>query len=231
MTFGIVLYNEARLIVGIDETAAVILGTPSVELLGSDIRAFIPQPDREHLAEARATFERYGEASGRYAVERADGSRDSITYSVLANAPMPGLNLMALAPSIAEVASDGARIRRVGNDVYVGLEVSDDELWHRTGDPALRPAPRRSPGIDMPLHLLAAVFPTEADGWAALLAVQHRIQGGVEIALSSFDGGWPRDQRSVFAARGADDRLHEVAAIMTAAVAQFGGMQISGRVT
>lgn len=224
--FGIILYDEGRRIVAIDDDAALILGKPAPQLLGRSVVDFIPRPDRQDMAAARATFERTGEASGRYAVEREDGSRTSITYSVLANAPMPGLNLMAIAPSDAEVASDTARVRRIGRDVYVGLDVSEDERWFGTGPVRQRSDPRRASEMEPLESLLAAVFPTEADAWATLLAIQPRIEARREIALSSFDCGWPRDRRSVLAVRGADAHL-DLATIING----FGGTLISGYAT
>jgi hypothetical protein len=74
--------------------------------------------------------------------------------------------------------------------------------------------------------LTAAVFPTEQDGWAALLAIQGGITG-VEIALSAFDGGWPRDPRSVLAVRGANGHRDDIAGI----VGEFGGGLMAGHTT
>jgi hypothetical protein len=172
--------------------------------------------------EARATFERLGEASGQYALERGDGSRTAIVYRVLANAPLPGLNLMAIDSSDAEVASDLARIRRVGDDVHVGLDASDDERWFGSGARLLRrtkPSARTDEG-----SVVAAVFRTEEDAWAALLALQPTVDWRHQVALSSFDGGWPRDQRSVLAVRGPEDQFLSLAAI----VARFGGVLLAG---
>jgi PAS domain-containing protein len=223
-TFGIILYDEGRLIVAIDDRAALVLGKPSRELLGVSLLDFIPRPDRQDMAAARATFERTGEASGQYAVERVDGSLSSITYSVLANAPMPGLNLMAIAPSDAEVASDAARVRRIGRDVHPGLAVSEHERWFGTRPARQRNVRRPALGAETPDDLMAAVFPTEPDAWAALLAIQPKIEARVEVALGAFDGGWPRDRRSVLAVRGAQGRLGDIAAI----VEEFSGTLITG---
>ena len=223
MAFGIILYDETRTIRAIDDAAAVVFTKPARELIGRNLYDFIPRPDRDQMAAARATFERFGEASGQYAIELEDGSRESITFSVLANAPLSGLNLMAIAPSTAEVASDATRIRRVGNDVHPGAELSWEKQRHGT-------SPRNVPSATPPLlptdassALVAAVFPTEEDAWSALLEVQPTIDTRVEIALSSFDGGWPRDTRSVLAVRGDDDHFDEIAAI----IAKFDGTLIS----
>ena len=70
MTFGIILYDEDRRIVAIDESAALVFQQPSRELLGRSLLDYVPRPDRAQMAEARATFERFGEASGQYALER-----------------------------------------------------------------------------------------------------------------------------------------------------------------
>jgi hypothetical protein len=223
MAFGIILYDETRTIRAIDAAAALIFGKQARDLLGRSVLDFVPGPDRDQMAAARATFERFGEASGQYAIELEDGSRDSITFSVLANAPMAGLNLMAIAPSTAEVASDAARIRRVGNDVHPGLELSWDKQRHGTsprGVPSATPSRRLT---DASGDLVAAVFPTEEDAWFALLEVQPTIDTGVEIAVSSFDGGWPRDKRSVLAVRGHDGHSDDIAAI----IAKFDGTLIS----
>jgi hypothetical protein len=223
MAFGIILYDEDRRIVAIDDAAAVLFGKLPQELIGRHVTDFMPQPDRRQRAEARATFERLGEASGQYALEREDGSRSSIVYRVLANAPLPGVNLMAIAPSDAAVGSDPARLRRIGDDVHAGLDVSEDERWFGSGPlhvhSATRPALIRTSG-----NVIAAVFPTEEDAWAALLAAQPRIEARLQMALSSFDGGWPRDQRSVLAVRGADGHFDAVATI----VAEFGGTIMAG---
>lgn len=225
MAFGIVIYDQDRRIVAIDDAAALLFGQSSQALVTRSITDFVPQPDRAQLAEARATFERYGEASGRYAIEREDGSLVSHVYSVRADSPMPGLNLMALTASEEEVAADPIRVRRVGSDVHVGLEASYEQQWAGTSAPKPRSAPRPIPA-GASGALIAAVFPTEQDGWAAVLATQIRIDG-IDVALSAFDGGWPRDPRSVLAVRGADGRRAEVAAI----VAEFGGTLMAGRTT
>lgn len=223
MAFGIVLYDQARRIVAIDDAAAVLFGQPAQDLAGRLITDFTPQSDRPHLAEARATFERSGEASGRYALERADGSHRSIVYRVLSNSPIPGLNLMAIAPSDGDVATDLARVRRIGDEVLAGLDISEDERWFGSGPLAVRrstePGPSSSSG-----NVIAAVFPTEGDAWAALLSTQPRVEARLQIALSSFDGGWPRDTRSVLAIRGADRDADTIAAI----VAEFGGTILAG---
>jgi len=70
--FGIVLYDESRWVVAIDEAAALIFRTPATVLIGRSINDFVPRPDRESLAELKATFERFGEASGRYGLEPRD---------------------------------------------------------------------------------------------------------------------------------------------------------------
>jgi hypothetical protein len=44
------------------------------------------------------------------------------------------------------------------------------------------------------------------------------------MGLRSFDGGWPRDQRSVLAIRGGDGHRADIATI----VAEFGGTLLSG---
>jgi PAS domain-containing protein len=167
MAFGIILYDETRTIRAIDDAAAILFARPAQELLGRNLYDFIPRPDREQMAAARATFERNGEASGQYAIEREDGFRESITFSVLANAPMPGLNLMAIAPSAAEVASDAARIRRVGNDVHPGLELSWEKQWHGTSPRGMSSVQRSDAGTETYRNLVAAVFPTEEDAWFA----------------------------------------------------------------
>jgi PAS domain-containing protein len=224
MTFGIILYDADRRIVAIDESAALVFQKPSRELLGRSLLDYVPRPDRAQMAEARATFERFGEASGQYALEREDGSHHSVVYRVLANAPISGLNLLALSPSDEHVASDVARLRRVGQDVHAGLDVSQDERWFGTGPQRMRSAPPPSPMNEPGRTVVAAVFPTEDDAWAALLAAQPRIQALLEMGLSSFDGGWPRDRRSVLAIRGADD--HRADILVT--IAEFGGTLLSG---
>ena len=226
MAFGIILYDDDRRIVAIDDAAAVIFGKPSRKLVGRQLTDFMPQPDRAQLAEARATFERLGEASGHYALERADGSRRSIVYRVLANAPLHGVNLMAIAPSDAEVGSDPARIRRIGADVHAGLDVSQDERWFGSGPRRVQRAPQSELG-QTGGNVIAAAFPTEEDAWAALLAIQPHIDAGFQLALSSFDGGWPRDQRSVLAIRGAGASFEAVTTI----VAEFGGSIMASETT
>ena len=224
MAFGIILYDEDRRIVAVDDAAAVIFRTPSQELLGRILYDFVPQPDRQQMAEARATFERIGEASGQYALERADGSHQAIIYRVLANAPISRLNLMAITPSSDAAANDPARIRRIGQDVYAGQDVSHDERWFGTGPHRKRSAPPQAPMTDLAGDVVAAVFPTEEDAWSALLAAQPGIEARLEMGLSSFDGGWPRDKRSVLAIRGGDGHRAEIAAI----VAEYGGTLLSG---
>jgi hypothetical protein len=222
MTFGIVLYDQDRRIVAIDEAAAAVFGEPAQGLVGRQITDFVPQPDRALLAEARATLERLGEASGQYALDRADGSRTSIVYRVLANAPIARVNLMAIGPSEAAAGTDVGRIRRVNGEVHVGLDLSEDDRWFGQG---LRvPGSARSALGGQAGTVFAAVFPTEQDAWAALLASQPKVEEPLEIALSSFDGGWPRDPRSVLAVRGADGHFDTITAI----VAQFGGTLMAG---
>ena len=131
---------------------------------------------------------------------------------------------MALSPSDGHVANDAARLRRVGQDVHAGLDVSQDERWFGTGPQRMRSAPPPSPMNEPGRTVVAAVFPTEDDAWAALLAAQPRIQALLEMGLSSFDGGWPRDRRSVLAIRGADD--HRADILVT--IAEFGGTLLSG---
>jgi hypothetical protein len=227
MAFGIILYDDDRRIIAIDDAAAVLFEKPSKELVGRQVTDFVPQPDRRQLAEARATFERFGEASGQYALERDDGSRMSIVYRVLANAPLPRINLMAITRSDVEVGTDLARIRRIGDDVHAGLDVREDERWFGSGPVRMQDA-RRSALVETPGSVIAAVFPTEEDAWAALLAAQPGGGGPpLQIALSSFDGGWPRDRRSVLAARGADRHFDAIAAI----VSEFDGTLMAGAST
>jgi hypothetical protein len=229
MAFGIVIYDQDRRIVAIDDAAAFLLGNPAHDLVTRKITDFVPQPDREHLAEARATFERYGVASGKYALERDDGSVVSNVYSVRADAPMAGLNLMAVQASNEEIDAGAIRVRRVGADVYAGRESDYEDRWAGTGAKAGAGRPRaaaRSASDEAPGDLTVAVFPTEQDGWAALLAIQGAITG-IEVALSAFDGGWPRDLRSVLAVRGANERGGEIGEI----VAGFGGGLMAGRAT
>jgi hypothetical protein len=222
MPFGIVLYDADRRIVAIDDAAAVILGSPAQALVGRQITDFVPQPDRGQLVEMRATMERIGEASGQYALEADDGSRKSIVYRVLANAPLAGLNLMAITPSAAEVGLDSDRIRRIGEDVHAGLDVSADERWFGSGPMRVQGA--ALPNIVATGDVIVAVFPTEQDAWAALLATQPKVDGRLDIAVSSFDGGWPRDHRSVLAVRGADAQFAAVAGV----VAESGGTILAG---
>ncbi|MEA2546222.1 MAG: hypothetical protein QOI09_1495 [Chloroflexota bacterium] len=148
----------------------------------------------------------------------------SVIYRVLANAPIAGLNLMAVTPSDAEVADDEARVRRIGQDVRAGLDVSGDDRWFGTTSARVRSVPPPSRGNEPGGSVISAVFPTEEDATAALHAAQPRIESRLEIGLSSFDGGWPRDQRSVLAIRGGDRHHAEIAAL----VAEFGGTLLSG---
>jgi hypothetical protein len=223
MAFGIILYDVARRIVAIDDAAAVLFDKPAGELVHRQITDFMPQPDRDLQAEARATFERMGEASGQYALEREDGSRMSIIYRVIANAPLAGINLMAITSTALEVGSDSARIRRIDGDVHAGLDVNEDERWFGSA-PVRAQDSKRGALLDPPGNVIAAVFPTEEDAWAALLAAQPIGGQPLRIALSSFDGGWPRDLRSVLAASGVDSRFDAIAAI----VAEFGGTLMAG---
>lgn len=225
MAFGIILYDETRIIRAIDAAAAILFAKQARELVGRSLYDFVPRPDRDQMAAAKATFERLGEASGQYAIELEDGSLESITFSVLANAPLPGLNLMAIAPFAAEVASDAARIRRVGHDVHPGLELSWEKQWHGTSSRSMPSVYRSGPNTESASDLVAAVFPTEEDAWFALLAVQPRIETRAEIALSSFDGGWPRDKRSVLAVRGDNGPFDDIAAV----IAKFDGSLMTGR--
>ena len=222
VAFGIIIYDQDRRIVAIDEEAALLLGGKSHELIARKITDFVPQPDHAQLAEARATFERYGEASGHYAIEREDGSIVSNDYSVRANAPLPGLNLMAVAPSKNEGGAARVRVRRVGKDVFAGRETNYEEQWAGTGALSGRngsvPACTQSAG-----ELIGAVFATEHDGWAALKTIQWRF-AQVTVALSWFDGGWPRDLRSVLAVRGGIGHLDDVTAI----VSELGGSFMAG---
>lgn len=222
MAFGIILYDQARRIVAIDDPAAILFGLPPQDLVGRQITDFTPRSDGRHLDDARLTFERRGEASGQYVLVRDDGSRLSIIYRVLANAPIPGVNLMAIAPSDADTGSDLAPVRQIGDDVFIGVDVSEDERWFGSGPLAVR---RSIPSALIWSHgnVIAAVFPTEQDAWAALLSVQPRVRAPIQIATSSFDGGWPRDQRSVLVVRGADRYFETIAAIVT----DFGGTLMS----
>ena len=222
--FGIILYDEPRWIVAIDEAAARILRTPASGLIGRSINDFVPRPDRESLAEVKATFERFGEASGRYVLELDDRSLVSIAYSVRVNAPIPGLNLMALSLSDAEVAGDAVRIRRIGQDVHAGLEASYEERRFRTGSPQQRSGPASVSAADASATLVAAVFPTDQDAWAAFLTMQPKIEARTEIGLSTFDGGWPRDERSVLATRVAAVQVDDI----MATIAAFGGSVMIG---
>jgi len=222
MAFGIILYDLDRRIVAIDHQAAILFGLPPQDLVGRQITDFTPRSDSRHLDDARLTFERFGEASGHYALVRDDGSRLSIIYRVLANAPIPGVNLMAIAPSDADAGSNLAPIRRIGDDVFIGVDVSEDERWFGAGPLAVR---RSMPSalIWSQGDVIAAVFPTEQDAWAALLSAQPRVEAPIQIALSSFDGGWPRDHRSVLVVRGAHRDFETIAAV----VAEFGGTLMS----
>lgn len=223
MTFGIILYDEDRQIVAVD-AAAAIFRRPPREVLGLNLYLFIPKPDRAQMAAAKATFERLGEASGQYGIELEDGSHQSVVYRVLANAPISRLNMMAVAPSDAARAEDSDGLRRVGQDLFAGLDVSADDRWFGVGPLRVRGAPPQGPVTETAGKVVAAVFPTEEDARAALLAAQPRIDARLEMGLTSFDGGWPRDQRSVLAIRGADgDR-----ALLAAIVAEFGGTLLSG---
>lgn len=132
---------------------------------------------------------------------------------------------MAITPSDTEVAG-AAQIRRVGQDVYAGLDVSQDERWFGTGPPRARSTPTSAPETEPAGYVVAAVFPTEQDAWAALLATQPRIEARLEMGLSSFDGGLPRDQRSVLAVRCGDSDRGDLAVI----VAEYGGTLLSGDV-
>jgi len=225
MAFGIILYDENRTIVAIDDAAAVMFGKPSSELCCRNLNDFVPKPDRDQLAEVRATFERYGEASGRYALERDDGSRESILYAVLANAPTPGLNLMAISRTDDEVAPDAARIRRIGNDVLVGSALTEDERQLATGTLRLRSAAGQAPDARASRSVVAGVFVTEDEGLAALLAIPGRCKARLEMGLSSFGNGWQIDRRSVLAVRGVGgDHRDDISAIVN----EGGGILMSG---
>jgi hypothetical protein len=130
---------------------------------------------------------------------------------------------MALMASNEDIAADAIRIRRVGADVYAGHESDYEDRWAGTGAQRPRGATRATSDEGLG-DLTAAVFPTEQDGWAALLAIQAAMTG-VEIALSAFDGGWPRDPRSVLALRGANGHSDDIAGI----VAKFGGALMAGQ--
>jgi hypothetical protein len=224
MPFGIILYDEDRIIVAIDDAAAIMFGKPSQDLCCRNLNDFVPRPDRDELARVRATFERHGEASGRYALEREDGSRHSILYAVLANAPTPGLNLMAISRSDDAIAPDEARIRRIGNDVTVGLPLTEDERQLATATIRLRNAgfvaeTRTSRSV------VAGVFVNEDEGLAALLAVPGRCKARLEMGLSSFGNGWQPDRRSVLAVRGVGGNHR---ADIAAVVSEGGGTLMSG---
>jgi hypothetical protein len=227
MAFGIILYDEDRQIVGVDDAAAAIFRRPSRAVLGLNLYAFIPRPDRAQMAAAKATFERFGEASGEYAIEREDGSHQSVVYRVLANRPISRLNMMAVAPTDAALGNDADRLRRVGQDLFAGLDVSANEGWIGAGPLRVRGAPRTAAPTEATSPVVAAVFPTEEDARAALLTAQPRMVAGPEMGLTSFDGGWPRDQRSVLAIRGGEGD----GAVIRAIVAEFGGILLSGDAT
>lgn len=225
MAFGIILYDESRTIVAIDAAAAAMFGKRSQELCCRNLNDFVPKPDRAELAEVRATFERHGEASGRYALERDDGTRASILYAVLANAPTPGLNLMAISPSDGEVAADTARIRRIGNDVVVGSALTDDERQLATGTLRLRNAAGQVTDDRTSRTVMAGVFGTEDEGLAALLAIPGRCRARLEMGLSSFGNGWQVDRRSVLAVRGVGGHHRDDIA---AVVSEAGGTLMAG---
>jgi hypothetical protein len=109
-------------------------------------------------------------------------------------------------------------------DVHAGLDLSKDERWFGS-DPRRLHSGTPSALVGTSGNVIAAVFPTEQDAWAALLAAQPRIEARLDMALSSFDGGWPRDQRSVLAVRGADGHLDALSAI----IAEFGGRIMAGQ--
>jgi hypothetical protein len=225
MPFGIILYDESRTIVAIDDTAAVIFGKPAQELCCRNLNDFVPKPDREQLAEVRATFERYGEASGRYALEHDDGTRESILYAVLANAPTPGLNLMAISPSDGALAADEARIRRVGDDVTVGLALTEDERELATGSLLLRSGAGPAADQRTSRSVVAGVFVSEDEGLAALLAIPGRCQARMDMGLSTFGNGWQLDRRSVLAVRGVGgNHRADIAAVLS----EGGGSLMSG---
>jgi PAS domain-containing protein len=125
--FGIILYDQDRRILGIDEDAARAFGRPSGDMIGRNLWDFVPRPDRAHLAEAVAAFERVGEASGRYVFDLDDGRQQQILYSAMANTPLPGLHMMAVASLDGDGPTESERVRRTAGVVYLGLELTKTE--------------------------------------------------------------------------------------------------------
>jgi PAS domain S-box-containing protein len=91
---GLVVVDDARRYVRLNEPAAQLLGAPVEEVLKRRVGDFTPPELLPALERMWTDFERHGAAQGRYEVLRGDGSRALVEYRGTRDFA-PGLHLIA----------------------------------------------------------------------------------------------------------------------------------------
>jgi PAS domain S-box-containing protein len=113
---ALVVVDDDRRYVHVNEPAAKLLGAPADELVGRRVGDFTPPELLPALERIWADFERRGEMHGPYEVLRGDGSRVLIEYRALRNFG-PGRHLLAaveIAAPQVQVAGVRVTMRRDG---------------------------------------------------------------------------------------------------------------------
>jgi PAS domain S-box-containing protein len=110
---GLVLVDDARRYVKLNEPATKLLGAPMEDVLKGRLGDFTPPEGLPALERMWADFERHGAVHGAYEVLRGDGSRVLVEYRGTRNFG-PGQHLIAArtAPPQVQVAGVRATMRQ-----------------------------------------------------------------------------------------------------------------------
>jgi len=193
---GVLLLDDRRVFVAVNEAAAVILGTTPEEAIGQRADDFMPLIARPLYPLAWKGFLVIGRASGDYAAQRADGSLAHLAYVGFANRPVRGLHFFVLEPRTGELEADALLPRMQKSHIQVGLELTED-LKNRLAEEADRQEwllPVQKGGQR---SILAALF----DAPERALDALESVRGMGEASIAAAAGATPDTSTFLLAGR------------------------------
>ncbi len=193
---GVLLLDDRRVFVAINEAAASLLATTPEDALGRQADEFMPLIARPLYPLAWQGFLAIGKASGEYAAQLADGSLAHLAYIGFANRPVRGLHFFIIEPLPGDIDARALMPQMQQDHIQVGLGLSD-EVRERLIDEARRQEWKLPIQKGGQRSVLAALFDAPEGALDALEAV--RALGEASIATAA--GATPGSSTTVLAGR------------------------------
>ena len=194
---GLLLLDDGRVIVSLDELGAALLGGEQWDLVGRRADEFIPGVGRPLFPLAWRGFLLRGHASGEYAAHRPDGSTRHLAYAGFANRPARGLHYFVLQPLPDALDARALVPRQRGDWLQFGPDLPAD-LVERLEREADRSEPRLPVTKDARRAIFASSF---EDPGAALEALAEVRELGCQTGVAPAAGPAGERPRTLLAGR------------------------------